>query len=502
MIVIWGLSCVLMVVFVRFLVKNWKPSMLPGPRGFPYFGAAFSVVGISSKDIIPLIIKWCDEYGKMFGVKMLGANYVFVSEPELVKPLLTSSINITKGRFEYSFLKLIFNDGLIVSDGEKWRSNRRLLTPSFHNKILKSSVETVGRNAEEFVSQLLASDGKPIDIEDTTHLLTLKIICETAMGVKLNTKDKQQNEYVKASRICHDTLVYRYLRFWLFPDFIFRRSDVGKRFIKSLKLIHEVADQVIKKRKELYIAEKNESKNEDSRKKERNAFLDNLLELVDSNPDLFNESNIREEVDTFLIAGHNPSAATLKFLHFILANRPDVQEKLYDEQVDIFGDSKRMTTAQDLEKMTYLKMVINETLRLYPTIPLYSRCLKEDLLIDEKTIIPAGHTVAVFTYAVHRSKKHWDNPEEFIPERFAPGIEIHPFSFLPFSAGPRNCIGQKYAMMELKIIISTLVRQCWLEPVTTSVSLDYGITLNPVEPIIVKAIPRNGTRRMIPERNS
>ncbi|CAH1400212.1 unnamed protein product [Nezara viridula] len=498
----WGLVCALLIIVFCFLVKCWKPPILPGPRGFPYFGIAIRLVGIASKDILPLMIKWCNEYGTIFEFKMLGAKYVFLTEPELVKPILSSSTNITKGHFEYSFLKLMFNDGLIVSKGDKWRTNRRLLTPSFHNKILKSSVETVGRNAEEFVSQLLAFDGKPIDIEDITYLLAFKIICETAMGFKLNTEDKQQNEFVKASKICHDSLVHRYLRFWLFPDFIFRRSDVGKQFFKSADLIQDVAEQVIKNRKELFIAEKNGSKNKDLKKKERNAFLDNLFELVDLNPALFTESNIREEVDTFMIAGHNPSTSSLKFLHFLLANHPDVQEKVYDEQMHIFGDDKRTPTSQDLQKMTYLEMVIKESLRLYPSVPMYSRLLDEDLIIDEKTTIPAGYTVAVFPYAVHRSKKHWSNPEEFIPERFAPGIEIHPFSFIPFSAGPRNCIGQKYAMMELKTIMSIVVRQCLLEPVTTSISLDYGITLNAVEPIIVKAIPRNGTRRMISEMNS
>nr|XP_024216136.1 cytochrome P450 4C1-like [Halyomorpha halys] len=416
-----------------------------------------------------------------------------------LKPVLNSSTNITKGDFEYSFLKPMFNDGLIVSDGDKWRTRRKLLTPSFHFKILETSIETVSRNAEEYVSHLLASGGKPMEVGDMIYLLSLKVICETAMGVRLNIEDKQQNEYIKASKICHDSLVYRYLRFWLFPDFIYRLSDAGKTFFKCADVIHNLDDEVIRNRKELFMSEKNGSNYKDSRKKERNAFLDNLLELDSSNPGLFSESDIREEVDTFMIAGHNPSAAILKFLHFILANHPDVQEKVYNEQVEIFETDERISTAKDLQKMIYLEMVIKEALRLYPSIPFYSRLLNEDLKIDENTVIPAGQSVVVLNTAVHRSKKHWTNPEEFIPERFTPGIERHPFSFIPFSAGPRNCIGQKYAMMELKTIMSTIVRNCWLEPVTTSISLDYGITLLPLEPIIVKVIQRDGPRRMISE---
>ncbi|CAH1400220.1 unnamed protein product [Nezara viridula] len=442
-------------------------------------------------------MKYVSEFGSIFELQMFGMKYAIVSDPEIIKPVLTSPTQITKSHFEYSFFRPMFNDGLLVSDGDKWRTRRKLLAPSFHFKILETSIETVDRNAKEFVSNLLASGSKPTKIEDMICLMTLKSICETAMGVELNIEDKQQNEYVKASKICHDSLVYRYLRFWLFPDFIYRHSNAGKIFFKCADLIHNFADQVISNRKQLFIAEKTGSKNKNSTKKARNAFLDNLLELDDSNPGLFTESDIREEVDTIMVAGHNPSSTALMFLHFLLANHPDVQEKVYDEQMDIFGDDIRTPTAQELKKMIYLEMVIKETLRLYPSIPFHSRLLQEDLRIDEHTVIPAGYTFGIFNYCIHRSEKYWNNPEEFIPERFASGNEIHPFSFIPFSAGPRSCIGQKYAMMELKTIMSRVVRQCWLEPVTTTISVDYGITLTSTEPILLKAFPRNATRRMI-----
>ncbi|CAH1400217.1 unnamed protein product [Nezara viridula] len=495
-----GLICVLLLVLASFYRK---PSTLPGPRGLPYFGNVWLyMIGRSSKDIIPFLKYFVNYYGNIFELQIFGMNYVFGSEAELVKPILTSHTNITKGRFEWSFFKPMFRDGVIISEGEKWRTRRKILEPSFHFKILKRSIESVARYAEEYVSNLLNSEGKPTEIEDMIYLLTLKIICETAMGVKLNTEDRQQNEYVKASKLCHDGAVYRFFKLWLYPDFIYRRSNAGKTFFRSVDIIHDFATQVIRNRKELFIAEKTGSNNQGSTKKDKNAFLDNLLELDDSNPGLFTESDIEEEVSTFMIAGHNPSAATLKFLHFALANHPDVQEKLYDEQMEIFGNDKRIPTGQDLQKMIYLEMVIKETLRLYPIVPFQSRLLEEDLQIDENTIIPAGHHFVVVSFSIHRSKKHWDNPEEFIPERFAPGNVINPFSFIPFSAGPRSCIGQKYAMMEMKTIMSTVVRQCWLEPVTTSITLDYGIILKSAEPIIVKAFPRNENQRINYKRNN
>ncbi|CAH1400219.1 unnamed protein product [Nezara viridula] len=379
-----GLICVLLVALAGFLAKYRKQSTLPGPRGIPFFGNVWNhIFRTAPKEILPKLKRFINKYGSIFELRMFGIHYVFVSEPELVKALLSSSTNVTKGRFEYSFFRPLFHDGLIVSEGKKWRSRRKILEPSFHFKILKKSIETVSRNAEEFVSHLLNSGGEPTEIEDMIYLLTLKIICETAMGVKLNTKDEQQNDYIKASKMSHDGMVYRFFKFWLYPDFIYRHCNAGKMFFKCVDLIHNFTNQVIRNRKELFIAEKNGSNCKVSTKKEGNAFLDNLLELEDSNPGLFTESDIFEEVNTFMIAGHNPSAATLNFLHFLLANHPDVQEKIYNEQMEILGDEKKIPTAQDLQKMIYLEMVIKETLRLYPTIPFQSRLIVEDLQIGK-----------------------------------------------------------------------------------------------------------------------
>ncbi|XP_066904792.1 cytochrome P450 4C1 isoform X2 [Halyomorpha halys] len=488
------LCAFLSVLIVGFLVKSWRRSKLPGPSGIPFLGQALTMWLKNTRDIVPLFVGWREKYGGLFEVEVFGMIYVFISEPELVEPILTSSTNITKGYFEYSFFRPMFNDGLIVSDGDKWRSRRKLLTPSFHFKILESSLKGMCRNSAAYVSTLLASGGKPIKLEDIVYLNTLKIIVETAMGVELSSEDKEQNEYLTASKQCVDGVVERYLRVWQYSELTFRLCDAGKQFFKNVDITHNFDQKVIRERKELFQAAKNGTSNNGIEKNgRRKAFLDTLLELDNSNPGLFTEADIMEEVDTFMTAGHHTTASAMMFAHFVLANNPAVQEKVYDEQLEIFEGSERMPTIQDLNKMIYLEMVIKETLRLYPSVPFHTRLLTEDLRIDESTVIKAGQSILVFTYCVHRSKKHWENPEEFIPERFAPGIERHPFSFIPFSAGPRNCIGQKFAIMELKTVLSTVVRKCRLEPVTTSVDLDYGITIKPSS-LMVKAFPRDKTK--------
>ncbi|CAH1400224.1 unnamed protein product [Nezara viridula] len=492
------LVSVILVLLLGLMAKSWiRRSNLPGPPLIPFFGVAAFMWQIKTKDILPLFIGWYKKYGEIFEVEVFGMPYVFVAEPEVVEPVLTNSVNITKGYFEYKFFRPMFNDGLIVSDGDKWRSRRKLLTPSFHFKILELALISINRNAKVHVSDLLASGGKPMELEEAIFLSTLKLICETAMGVQLSTKNKKENQYIKASKICLDEIVERYLRVWRYPEFMFRFCSAGKLFFKNVEITHNFDKQVIRQRKELFQAEKNGSQNNGSEKNDRRkAFLDSLIELEDSHPGLFTESDMMEEVDTFMTAGHHTTASAMMFAYLLLANHPDIQEKVYDEQIAIFENDERMPTIQDLSKMVYLEMVIKETLRLYPTVPFTSRLLKEDLRIDENRVIKAGKTVVVFTYGVHHSKKHWDNPDEFIPERFTPGTNRHSFSYIPFSAGPRNCIGQKYAILVLKTMLSTVVRKCWLEPVASmdSLDLDYAITLKPSGGLLVKVLPRDNTK--------
>ncbi|KAK9508424.1 hypothetical protein O3M35_005986 [Rhynocoris fuscipes] len=173
------------------------------------------------------------------------------------------------------------------------------------------------------------------------------------------------------------------------------------------------------------------------------------------------DEEIQNQVDTIMFEGHDTTAAGSSFFLCMMAARPDIQEKCIEELDRIFGDSDRPCTFQDTLEMKYIERCIMETLRMYPPVPVIARELQNELKLAscDKTI-PAKCTVIIATYKLHRREDIYPNPEHFDPDNFLPekSANRHYYSFIPFSAGPRSCVGRKYAMLKLKVLLSTILR--------------------------------------------
>ncbi|KAK7864371.1 hypothetical protein R5R35_010970 [Gryllus longicercus] len=161
-----------------------------------------------------------------------------------------------------------------------------------------------------------------------------------------------------------------------------------------------------------------------------------------------------------MFEGHDTTSASLCWTLFLLGNYPDVQEKVFEEQASIFQDSGRQPNTQDLAEMKYLERVIKESLRLYPSVPIIARYLTEDVTVGEH-LFPKGSNAILHIYHAHRNPKYFPNPEAFNPDNFLPERVQgrHPYAYVPFSAGSRNCIGQKFALLEEKTVLSAVLRR-------------------------------------------
>lgn len=227
----------------------------------------------------------------------------------------------------------------------------------------------------------------------------------------------------------------------------------------------ESADEDIERLK----GKSNQSKNYEQEKdanlddvgiKNRLAFLDLMIESKFCGANI-TEEEIKEEVHTIMFEGHDTTAAATSFVLCMLACHPAIQDKVYEEQHDIFGNVKRAATFTDILQMNYLERVILETLRLYPPVPVVAREIQENIKLASKDLtIPAGATVVICTYQMHRCADIYENPDKFDPDNFLPARTQNRnfYAFVPFSAGPRSCVGRKYAMLKMKILLSTIIR--------------------------------------------
>lgn len=194
--------------------------------------------------------------------------------------------------------------------------------------------------------------------------------------------------------------------------------------------------------------------------KNRLAFLDLMIESRYCGANI-TEEEIKEEVDTIMFEGHDTTAAAVSFALCLLACHPHIQNRVYEEQQDIFGDVKRAATFADTLQMNYLERVILETIRLYPPVPVIAREVHENVkLASQPLTIPAGSTVVISTYLIHHRGDIYENPAQFDPDNFLPSRtqNRHYYAYIPFAAGPRSCVGRKYAMLKMKILLSTIIR--------------------------------------------
>lgn len=261
------------------------------------------------------------------------------------------------------------------------------------------------------------------------------------------------------------------LNFWLRSDFIFSFTKAKKRYDYCLNVLHNFTHEIIEKRRKTILEDDKAGEisylddDIDVGMKKKLALLDVLLKAsVDGKP--LNNTEIAEEVDTFMFEGHDTVTSALCFCLYLLSQNPKAQQKVYEEVTRIVGnDIKVDPTYNQLQEMKYVEHCIKETLRLYPSVPIYGRNLDEDLDLDGK-IVPAGVNFNINVINLNMDPKYFKDPETFSPERFDEANEKNenPFVYVPFSAGPRNCIGQKFAMLELKSSVCNVVRNFKLLP--------------------------------------
>ncbi|XP_075677551.1 cytochrome P450 4c3-like [Dermatophagoides pteronyssinus] len=436
---------------------------------------------------------------------------MLVSRADIAEKILSNNnVFLDKDKF-YDMLKPWLNEGLLTSASNKWRARRKMLTPAFHFNILEQFLPIMNEQAN-ILSQVIQdrqkmADDNYIDVVPLITNATLDVISETAMGVKIGSQLGKSSDYVDAVTRVSATIVKRILLPWLqYNKIYFNLFAEGRKHRQDINLVHQFTMNVIKQRKSEIL--KRKEQNHDSNINEygrRLAFMDLLIEQHMKDPIHFTELDIREEVDTFMFEGHDTTAMSLIWTLHLLGNHPDIQNRVHKEIDEIRQHSNNNNDNQtmfnwsqnELRQMKFLEACIKESLRIYPSVPVIMRFTHQDTEIEPNRIIPKGTTVALILYMIQRDPKYFQQPERFIPDRFIEGSEhycghMNPFAFVPFSAGSRNCIGQKFALQEEKIMLATLLSKYLVESGDNlgNIPVNAALILRPKSSVNIRFIRR------------
>ncbi|XP_064457756.1 cytochrome P450 4V2-like [Ornithodoros turicata] len=422
---------------------------------------------------------------------------VVLQTPDAVETLV---VDHPKKPYLYNFFSDVFGPMNLVSvNGELWRYKRKMLTPAFHFKILERFVKAFNEQGNVLCSivEQMADSDQLVPIQKLATRCAIDVIAETAMGVRLGVQAREDNAYANAIIRLTCGIAGRVFRPWLWPGAVFFSTKDGCQFQEDIDILAKTGRAVLKERWEGFKPSKDTVKTDysDETSKCRMALLDILLDRHTKDK-AFSLEQIRQDVDSFIAVGHETTALTLSWLVYLLSLHPEAQKKLQEELDALYYDrNDEDVTWEDLSQLKYMDCCIKETIRLYPPIPLLLRVLENDVNIDGH-VIPRGVTCMVNLFTYHRNEKHFSSPQEFMPERFLTKEHSarNPYSYIPFSAGPRNCLGQRYAITELKVLTAKLFRKLSFTPHTTpdKVQLTYEITLRTRHRIMLKASRREG----------
>jgi cytochrome P450 len=332
----------------------------------------------------------------------------------------------------------------------------------------ETMVSAVDQSADEWT-------GEPIvNIEDEMKALTLRILVKSIFGGDIDYEGQQIRQTVEKLQEPGQPAkqpIARVVPKWV-PIPMWRRYKQGIREMES------VIETFVEARRD-------EAERHDD-------LLSRLLTSTDEDGEGMSETLLRDELMTFLFAGHETTATALTFTWYLLSQHPDVERKLHAE-VDAVLDVGP-ATFDDLSELEYTEQVIEESMRLYPPVPQIPRETTEPVEIGGYAI-PEGATVAPSQWTIHRDERFWEQPAQFRPERFATERDRPQFAYFPFGGGPRRCIGQQFAMVEAKLILASLAHRYRLELQSDpEIDLAVSITTMPIDPIEMQVQARNGNK--------
>jgi cytochrome P450 len=405
-------------------------------------------------------------YGDIVKFKFGPIPVFLVAHPDGVKHILQENhANYLKSQ-DYQLLKGLLGNGLVTSEGELWLRQRRLIQPAFHRQRVAEFASIMTESTLEMLERWepLAVEGRVFDIFEEMARLTLKIVGRELLSIDLS----DQAEVIgRAFTVGNE----RFAHFDLGMLLPFLPTQRNLRFRRAVRTLHQVVDEIIAQRRR--------------ESRDRGDLLSMLLEARDEETgEGMDDRQLRDEILTLILAGHETTANALSWTWYLLSQNPSAQQKLESELHEVLGG--RPPTLADLRVLNYTGMVLDESMRMYPPVWSIGRSPIADDEIGGYRI-PKKSMVMLSQYITHRHPAFWDEPDRFDPERFSlERSEGRPrYAFFPFAGGPRQCVGNIFALNEANLVLATVAQR-------------YRIKVTPGHPIetqpLVTLRPRNGIK--------
>ncbi|WP_373057850.1 cytochrome P450 [Zunongwangia sp. H14] len=409
-----------------------------------------------------------EKFGDIFQINVgFGRKIVFCRDARLAEYVLQKNQkNYHKSNIQTKEMAKYIGHGLLTTDGEKWRKQRRMIQPAFHKKQLALLLQTVNFAIKAELDKI--QPGKSMDIFPVFNDLAFQTVVQSLFSGVASQQEINRLQYITeaAQKMLVKELRQPFKRWWF---------HVGGKIKHHLELTAE-AREILKK----IVAERKRSG------KKYGDLLDMLLEARYEDGNGMDEEQLIDEILILFTAGHETTSNALTFIAELLAGQPPVQEKILEEVKDAKGNSSNLF--EFLKNCPYTSAVIEEGMRLYPPVYFIDRVnLEEDQF--EGLTIPKGSSLLFSIFEIHRHRDHWKDPEAFNPERFAEGGKKHEPYYYPFGAGPRKCIGNNFAMYEMVLTVAELVSRYKILAPSEEIEILPLITLKPKNAVL-KFSPR------------
>ncbi|KAH8296632.1 hypothetical protein KR054_008991, partial [Drosophila jambulina] len=442
------------------LTHNW-----PGPPALPIIGHLHILAKLVGPQPFRRASKLVTSHLIDHRVKFLIGTKLYLVDcnPKDIQAMCSAQ-QLMQKTDDYHVFEDYLCEGLFTSNADKWMHRRKIIMPAFNYAMIKQFVVVFEKQSRILVDRLgkYAETGEQVDFLKFISCFTLDTICETALGVSAGAQSDEKMLEIIDTRLTNP---------FYHNKFIYRQTRHFRRQQDLLKTLHGFTEGIIHKRlNEIQQDEDNQNSNPNNvaemGRKPSLCCLDTLLHAKDPEGKPLTIKDIREEVDTIIFGGFDLTATTLKFCMYNMTLHPEHQARCRGEVWSVCGrDITKPISIEELRKLEFLEACVKETLRLYPSAPIVSRKATANCQIND-FFIPKGSNVIISLFYMGRCKEFFPNPTLFNPDRWASGAEpkIEASTFIPFMKGARSCLGQRYAMVMMKMVLAHLLRSYKFEP--------------------------------------